>query len=263
MRLDQYLYINKYFDSRNKSTEAIKRGEVFIDGKVVNKPSFLIDESNSYRVEIKQNKSFVSLGGYKLSKALDDFSFNVAGLVVADIGASTGGFTDCLLQNGASTVFSVDVNEDLLHDRLRGNIKVKPLIKNAKELVRSDFSLPLNLICADLSFISLTQVIGVFYELIDYNCHVILLIKPQFEMGKRIKFKNGIVRDEKLRIEAVKGVCLECLNSGFMPLKITTAPIVDNKNIEYLILLKKQEKREIDNTHELVENLFNFNFIQK
>lgn len=262
MRLDQYLFINNYFDSRNKAIEAIKRGEVYCNARLIDKPSFNIDESVVQNIEIKQTQSFVSLGGYKLSKALNDFNFSVTDYVVADIGASTGGFTDCLLQNGALTVYAVDVNSDLLHARLRENTKVVSIIKNAKELKRNDFDKRLNMICADLSFISLTQVIDVFCELIDDDCHVILLIKPQFEMGKRIKFKNGIIRDENLRYEAVKNVCMECIKSSFLPLSITTAPIVDNKNVEYLILLKKVQKNSLNIDEKFVNKLMN-KFIQK
>ena len=132
MRLDIFLYTNGYFQSRNKAAEAILRGEVYLNGVKILKPSFLVNGESNCDIEIVSENNFVSVGGYKLYKALKDFDFSVKGLVCADVGASTGGFTDCLLQNGAEKVYSVDLNDELLSEKLKCNPKVVELTKNAK-----------------------------------------------------------------------------------------------------------------------------------
>ncbi len=246
MRIDEFLFANGFFDSRTKAKQAIEDGNVFMDGKQIKKPSVDVADVELSRITVKAKVSFVSLGGYKLLKALKDFDFSVKDLVVADIGASTGGFTDCLLQNGAAKVYAVDLNDDLLHDFLKKNGKVVRIIKNAKNLTADDFE-NLDLITADLSFISAKQVLGVFYGILPENGKVILLIKPQFEIGEKRKFKNGIVKDSK----TVKSVCGEVYDAarsvGFVALNMTTAPIKEKKNTEFLILLaKKGQNIEFD-----------------
>jgi len=182
----------------------------------------------------------------ELEKALNDFNFSVENLIVADVGASTGGFCDCMLQRGIKKVFAVDINDDLLHKKLRNNDKVVKIIKNAKNLTLNDFDEKLDLITADLSFISATQVLQIFYTLLDDGKNLILLIKPQFEQNEKIKFKNGIIRDDKYRKLALKSVCEFAVSCGFIPLKMTTAPICDNKNVEFLVLFEKNKRKSLD-----------------
>lgn len=241
MRLDEFLYTNNYFDSRTKANQAIKRGEVFVNGKVANKPSFLIPE-NDVHIQIKSESAFVSLGGYKMQKALVDFDFSVKNLICLDVGASTGGFTDCLLQNGANRVYTVDLNDDLLHDKLKNNKKVISIVKNAKFLTKNDFNDTIDLLTADLSFISETSVLPVFYNLLDFKKTAIILIKPQFEQDKKIKTKNGVLRERSHLINACKKVYDFSINCGFSVKGLTVAPIVKNKNVEFLILLKKSNE---------------------
>lgn len=245
-RLDNYLINKKLFNSRTKAKQSIERGEVIINGKVITKPSFIIDEKLEFNIEINSPITFVSLGGYKLNKALNDFNFNVNRFICADVGCSTGGFTDCLIQKGAKKVYAIDLNNSLLDKKLKENKQVNLIVKNAKALNRLDFNDNLDLIVADLSFISLTSVIKVFYNLLDNNKYCILLIKPQFEVGERINFKNGIIKDEKYRIKACKEIFNCAIENGFSPLKITKAPIRKDKNIEYLILLKKCKNQNIN-----------------
>lgn len=244
MRLDEFLYINNYFDSRTKASQAIKRGEVYVNGKLMDKPSFLICD-NSAKIEIKSEIEFVSLGGYKLQKAISDFNINVNNLVCVDVGASTGGFTDCLLQNGAKKVFSVDLNDDLLHAKLKINPKVIPIIKNAKFLTKSDFNMHIDLLTADLSFISETIVLPVFYALLDYGSRAIILIKPQFEQDRKIKTKNGVLKDKKHLIDACKKVYEYSISCGFCVVDLTLAPLVKNKNVEFLVLLEKSDNQSL------------------
>lgn len=239
MRLDQYLVEKNFFDTRTKAKQAIERGEIYLNSKQITKCAFLIDVNKEYDIKYIYNKKFVSLGGYKLDKALTDFSLDCSNFIVADIGASTGGFTDCLLKHGAKKVYAVDLNDELLHCSLKSDSRVVRIIKNAKDLIKFDFQDELDMIVADLSFISATQVIKVFAKLLSIGKKLIILIKPQFEIGAKKKFKNGIVRDQKYRDIACKSVSDVAITCGFTPINLTTAPIIDGKNIEYLILLEK------------------------
>ena len=251
MRADEYLTLNGFFDSRTKAKQAIERGEVFFNGKQVIKSSA---ETNGkdIKAEIKSAARFVSLGGYKLAKALKDFNFCVEGLTVADIGASTGGFTDCLLQKGAEKVYAVDLNDGLLHNSLKNDGRVISVIKNAKNLTDEDL-VGTSLITADLSFISVRQVLSVFYNILPDDGKVILLIKPQFEIGERRRFKNGIIKDVKIVKNACKDVFDAAIKAGFSALKMTAAPVYDDKNTEFLILLAKGA-----NGGAAFDELFNF-----
>ena len=238
MRLDEFLTVRGFFDSRTKSKQAIVGGTVFIDGRKTLKPSLNIAENGNPNVKIVMVENYVSLGGYKLSKALKDFGFSIDRMTVADIGASTGGFTDCLLQNGASKVYAVDLNDTLLHEKLKTNNNVVRVIKNAKSLTRQDLP-EIQLITADLSFISAKQVLDVFYRLLPDNGYCILLIKPQFEIGEKRNFKNGIIKDDNLRKIACRGIYDSAIDVGFCVKNLTTAPINKDKNIEFLILFAK------------------------
>ena len=244
MRADEFLTLNGFFSSRTKAKQAIERGEVFFNGNKVLKPSFETD-GKDIKTEIKSAESFVSIGGYKLVKALKDFNFCVKGLTVADIGASTGGFTDCLLQNGAEKVYAVDLNDGLLDNSLKSDDRVISVIKNAKNLLREDVK-GATLITADLSFISAKQVLSVFYDILPSGGKVILLIKPQFEMGEKRRFKKGIIRDGKIIKNARKEVFGAAKDAGFCALKMTTAPLSYDKNTEFLILLEKDGKTDAD-----------------
>ncbi len=239
MRLDNFLHQKGYFLSRNKAQESINRGEIFIDGRQATKPSLDVACDFLGEITIKATSSFVSLGGFKIEKALKDFSFSVNDLIVADIGASTGGFTDCLLQNGAKKVYAVDISDNLLNENLANDKRVIKQIKNARELTKNDFNDRLDLITADLSFISLSHVLPVFNQILDSNSHILVLIKPQFETGKRQKFKNGIIRDEKIHRTVLENILLDCVKNNFIPLNLTQAPRSEDKNLEFMLLCKK------------------------
>jgi 23S rRNA (cytidine1920-2'-O)/16S rRNA (cytidine1409-2'-O)-methyltransferase len=237
MRLDLYLVENGYFSTRTKASQSIERGEIFVNSKQITKPAFSID--GQVVIERVCPSEYVSVGGFKLEKALKDFNFDASDMVVADVGASTGGFTDCLIKNGAKKVYSIDLRDDLLHDKLKEDNRVSLIVKNAKELTRQDFNENLDLIVADLSFISVSHVLGVFNQLIDENKDIILLIKPQFETGKKQKYKNGIIRDDKVHKQVCFNVYEQAKDVGLMAQAITSAPIVEGKNKEFLIWLKK------------------------
>lgn len=254
MRFDNYLVLMGHFETRTKAKQAIERGEMYINDKNIVKPAYEIAENLIEGVDFTLKRvceeSYVSVGGFKLKKALNDFNFDVTDLVCVDLGASTGGFTDCLLKNGAKKVFAVDLNDELLHHSLKENDDVIPIIKNAKLLTRNDFKgeKP-NLFTCDLSFISATQILPIISRLSRKGTYVILLIKPQFEIGKKRRFKNGIIRDDKMRRLVCENVVSRAKDCGLYPKELAFAPIYDDKNIECLVLFQKgifDEKFNLD-----------------
>ncbi len=255
MRLDVYLVEKGYFDTRTKAKQAIERGEVFVNGILAEKPSEETKEEKVVAIERVCEEDFVSLGGFKLSKAFKDFGLSAQGLCAADIGASTGGFTDCLLKNGARRVYAVDLNDELLHSTLKSDKRVVPVIKNAKDLLSSDFDEQIDILTADLSFISATLVLPVFYRLLHRDARVVLLIKPQFENDKKTKFKNGVIKDRQIVVSACEKVFTSAVECGFVPLDITSAPISREKNSEFLILLEKG-RGEIPAFDEFIKKAF-------
>ena len=246
MRLDEFLIQNNYFDSRTKAKQAVLRGEIFINGTLITKPAYVMIENENYNVQRVCENSFVSLGGFKLKKAIVDFKFNASNLIVADVGASTGGFTDCLLGEGAKKVYAVDLNDTLLHEKLKNDSRVISIIKNARDLDKSDFSESLDLIVADLSFISASYVLEVFSKLLDDNKQLILIIKPQFETGERKKFKNGIIKDVKMQREVCSKIYDCAVLNNLFPQAFTTAPKSEGKNLEFLMLFTKNSQTTID-----------------
>lgn len=242
MRLDAYLYkIGKYV-SRNKASEAVKRGEVKVNGKTVTKISHEI--SDGAIVEINDADNFVSLGGYKLEKAISDFSLDISGKVFADIGASTGGFTDCLLRNGADTVYAVDVGENQLAESIKNDNRVVIMDnRNARELSEKDFPTLLDGVVCDVSFISLTYILKPICDILLGDGYAVTLIKPQFECGKNALNGQGIVKDKRERLSAIKKIYDFGEKIGLIPVDVTTAPIKENKNVEYLMLFKKRGEK--------------------
>lgn len=250
MRLDAYLFEKKYYDSRTKSSRAIDEGRVEVDGKTICKPSFEISADFSGEIKVR-NDEFVSLGGYKLDKALNDFNFSIKGKIVADLGASTGGFTQCLLSRGVKRVYAVDLNDELLSEKLKRDDRVCLLIKNARYLSRTDFNEEIDIVVGDLSFISLTKVIEIMSDITIIGGYIIALIKPQFESEEKVKYKNGIIKDERVRMKACKKIYDFAIECGLSPLKITSAPVREKKNVEYLILIKNSAGESVP-----FENIF-------
>jgi len=241
MRLDKYLCENGFYSSRTKAVEGIMLAEVTVNGKVVQKSSYEVTEGDIVEILVLQEK-FVSNGGYKLDKARIDFSLDFNDKVFIDIGASTGGFTDCLLKNGAKKVYCVDVGEDLLDKSIRNDDRVVVMDKtNAKDLKKEDF-LDVDSIVMDCSFISARQILVIISNLLLLNQEAIILIKPQFEMDERKKFKNGIIKDKKLHFLACKNVIEFAKIFDLFAIDITTAPIKEGKNVEFLLRLVKNGK---------------------
>lgn len=245
MRLDVFLAENRYVSSRTEAKSFISSGAVTVDGKVVIKPALDVDENN--RIEIdKSSKKYVSRGGLKLEAALDAFSVVVDGKSALDVGASSGGFTDCLLKHGASRVVAVDSGTAQLVSSLRADERVICVENyNARYMKREDLPFVPNLAVMDVSFISATYIIKPIFDCLSDEADFICLIKPQFEVGKSNIGKGGIVKNEKIREQAKLDVIAFAKNVGFEFLGVITSPIVGGDgNVEYLAHFKKQIRRK-------------------
>ena len=240
MRLDKYLS-GRIFTSRTKAARAIAEGRVFLNGTVA-KASDEVGEGDEVTVREKA-RSFVSEGGFKLQKGLDDFSQSVEGCVCVDLGASTGGFTDCLLQAGAKTVFAVDVGKDQLDVSLRKDPRVYALDGiNVRYLQREQIpAAKIDVVTADLSFISLKLIFPVIQRLLSAGGRAFVLVKPQFECGGVGLDKHGIVKDREKRLALAADLAREAASMGLMPLQVTAAPLRKNKNVEYILLFEKSD----------------------
>lgn len=204
-RLDALLFNRGLCDSREQGKRLILAGEVKVDGHVVDKPAERFGEDAV--VEIKEKPRFVGRGGLKLEGALIHFGIDVVGLTCLDVGASTGGFTDCLLQRGAAKVYAVDVGTNQLVWKLRSDPRVVVREKfNARHMEVGDLGEKVKLAVMDLSFISLTKVLPAVFGVLEEGGAVVCLIKPQFELEREDIGKGGIVRDEVLREQAVEKI---------------------------------------------------------
>jgi len=223
--------------SREYAKEIISLGQVYANGKVLTKPGAKIDDDCDITLTAEKMK-YAGRGGYKLEAALEAFKISVKGLVCGDIGASTGGFTDCMLQNGVEKVYAIDAGTDQLIQKLRKDSRVVS-IENTN--VRYLFELPekLDFIAIDVSFISVTKIIQNVSSLIKNGGMVVCLIKPQFEVGKGNLNKKGIVTDVKIRDSAVKSVLTAFENSGYGIVGLIESPVVGGGgNIEFLAHLQ-------------------------
>lgn len=236
MRLDLLLTEKGYYSSRSKAAQAIKRGSVAVNGETASKPSAETDESAA--ITIKSEKSFVSMGGYKLDKAFDDFALDVSGETFADLGASTGGFTDVLLQRGAKKVYCVDVGEGLLDPKIAGDKRVVDMSRvNARLLTAKDFSETIDGAVIDCSFISLKLILPAAKSIIKEGGKIVALVKPQFECGADKLGKSGILLGAPRQRAVISDIFDYCAAAGLCVMDFTHAPIKKKKNIEYLLLL--------------------------
>ena len=236
MRLDVFLVTFGYADSRTQARRLIEEGSVLCGGKIVDKPSFSLDEESKYDIRILQKQKYVSRGGLKLEKALDVFSIDVQGLCVLDIGASTGGFTDCLLQRGAKKVYALDAGEGQLASKLILDARVINMEKyNARTLSVKDFSCQPAMVVMDVSFISQTLILPALSNLLKENGVLISLIKPQFEAGRGAIGKNGIVKSEADRCYAMERVLNCAQENGLSCFGLDVSPILGGDgNVEYI-----------------------------
>lgn len=240
-RLDQFLVENGHFESRTRSQAAIMAGQILVNEQKIDKAGTLVDIDSKIRV-LGEKLKYVSRGGLKLEKALDEFNVDPSGMVCLDIGASTGGFTDCLLQRGAEKVYAVDVGYGQLDLKIRNNPKVSVIEKtNARYLRSEDIPDKAALAVIDVSFISLAKILPAVFDLLCENGQVAALVKPQFEAGREQVGKGGIVRDESTRQEVLSRVIKEAEAIGFTVIASCDSPISGaDGNREFLIHLRKK-----------------------
>jgi 23S rRNA (cytidine1920-2'-O)/16S rRNA (cytidine1409-2'-O)-methyltransferase len=242
-RLDVFLVEEGYFDSREKAKREIMLGNVIINEQAVTKAGTMIKDNQELNIRIKEKLRYVSRGGLKLERALEYWELDFNHKKILDIGASTGGFTDCALQNGADFVYSVDVGKNQLDWKLRNDSRVKSLEEmHIRDLTLEDLNNEkADYIVIDVSFISLTSVFRYFRKFLKDDGKLIALIKPQFEVGKDKVGKNGIVKEEQYRDEAIKNVIKEASERGFQIKEVIESPITGTKgNIEYLSLFEPE-----------------------
>jgi len=241
MRLDSYLNQSKGL-SRNRAKALIENGAVSVNGICVTKPSYDIDEASPPDICVDESTiPYVSRGGLKLKGALDMFGVDPCGRICADIGASTGGFTDCLLKEGAVKVYAVDSGSDQLAESLKSDKRVVSIEHfNARNLKEDTFGEKCSLAVADLSFISQTYVLEGIASILEDDGEYIGLIKPQFECGRQAIGKGGIVKKPTDHLFAIERVCDFAVSCGFEVRKVIISPIKGGDgNREFLLYAKK------------------------
>ncbi len=241
IRADVYLVNFGFAQSRESARRSIEAGLVEIDGKQINKPSEKIDESVPHEVLFQKSIPYVGRGGLKLEAALDNFGIDPTGKVCIDIGASTGGFTDCLLRCGATRVYAVDSGHGQLASELLANSKVVSIEgMNARFLSREIIPESADMIVMDVSFISQTLIIPRFEGLLTEMGIAITLIKPQFECGREAVGKGGIIKKPEHRLSAIRRVFASAREFGLYPQALMRSPIVGGDgNIEFLALFSR------------------------
>ena len=247
-RIDVLLTERQLFPSRNKAQRAIMAGEVYVDERLVDKPGTKVDIDADIKIK-GDSLPYVSRGGLKLEKALEIFAVDPTDKEVIDIGASTGGFTDCLLQNGAKKVYAIDVGYGQLAWKLRQSDRVEVIERtNFRYLEYDQLPVTVSLIVTDVSFISLRLIIPKALEFLADNGDIIALIKPQFEAGKDKVGKKGIVKDKAIHLEVITKLSQFFDEHNLILKELDYSPITgaSSKNIEYLIHLKKSKEYSND-----------------
>ncbi|MCB6611450.1 TlyA family RNA methyltransferase [[Clostridium] symbiosum] len=244
-RLDVLLVKKGLAESREKAKAIIMSGIVYVDDQKEDKAGTSFEETAKIEVRGSTLK-YVSRGGLKLEKAMTHFGATLEGKVCMDVGASTGGFTDCMLQNGAVKVYSVDVGHGQLAWKLRNDPRVVCMEKtNIRYVVPEDIGDKIEFVSIDVSFISLTKVLGPVKNLMAEDGQIVCLIKPQFEAGREKVGKKGVVRDKKTHLEVINMVISFAVETGFEVLNLEFSPIKGPEgNIEYLLHLKNHAEGE-------------------
>lgn len=250
-RLDVLLTERGFFESREKAKAAVMAGLVFVKDRRVDKAGTKIEIHEE--ITVKGNPlPYVGRGGLKLEKALQTFPLDLKGKTMIDIGASTGGFTDCALQNGAVKVVAIDVGYGQLAWKLRTDERVVNMERtNIRGVTPEDIGGPVDFISVDVSFISLLKIMDAVVPLLKTGGQIVTLIKPQFEAGREAVGKGGIVRDMNVHRETVSRVVAGIAQAGLSPLELTYSPIKGaDGNVEYLLYSRKDEPIHNDVTDE-------------
>ncbi len=243
LRLDTAVFERGHAESREKAKALIMAGQVYVNGQKALKAGMFLKPEDS--LEVRGSKMpFVSRGGYKLEKALNSFDFVLDGTVCMDIGASTGGFTDCMLQRGAKKVYAIDVGYGQLAWKLRTDERVVNLERtNFRYLDKETISEKIDFASVDVSFISLKIILPVLREFLRDNGMAVCLIKPQFEAGRDKIGKKGVVREISTHIEVIETITSFAVENGFSVKGLTYSPIKGPEgNIEYLMLIEKSDE---------------------
>lgn len=239
-RLDIYLVEHEMVKSRSLATSIIRSGGVSVNGAPCIKSAYIVKETDNVELTGELPK-YVGRGGLKLETAVREFGLNLNGLTCMDVGASTGGFTDCMLQNGAKRVYAVDVDTDQLDDSLRKDGRVVSMEQTDIRSI-SGFSVKPDFISVDVSFISLKQVLPTVYNLLKHSGSCVALIKPQFEAGRKNLNKKGIVRDKKVHQKVCEDISEFSKALGFKIIGLVPSDIFGGDgNTEFLIYLQKNE----------------------
>lgn len=244
MRLDIFLVENGYFNSRQKAQNAIKDGAVSVNGKIVTKSNYECVDFDDISI-LKETNHYVSRGGYKLEAAIKEFYLDFKDKIILDIGASTGGFTDCALKHGAKLVYAVDVGTDQLDDSLKNRSDVISY-EQTNVLDIDSFDHEIDFIVMDVSFVSISKILPAIDKFLTDKNAFVCLVKPQFEVGKRF-LKNGIVKDRTMHIKVLENVkdALSFYNMGIE--KMTVSPILGGSgNKEFLIYVKRNVNSKIN-----------------
>lgn len=240
MRLDKYLFSVGLVNSRNKANELILSGKVIVNDLVCVKPSK--DISDSDKVILSGDcKQFVSRGAFKLKGAIERFNIVIKDCVCLDIGSSTGGFTEVLLNLGAKKVYAVDVGEGQLDPYLLKDFRVASMENtDIRDLDKNSFAEEIDFVCVDVSFISITKILENIFNILKSGGEGVFLIKPQFEVGRENVGKGGVVKDDSLRMGALDKVKDEVVKSGFKIIGEIESPILGSEgNKEFLLYIKK------------------------
>jgi len=255
-RLDRLLFRRGFFSSREKAIRAILAGEVLIEGEGGLKPGTRVE--SGARIEVKERSPYVSRGGEKLKEALKEFGIDCQKKIVLDAGASTGGFTDCLLKHGAEKVYAVDVGYGQLAWRLRKDPRVVVLERrNIRYLNKGELGERVDLVTLDLSFISLTKILKGINDLLTPRGNILALIKPQFEAGREKVKRGGVVKDPGVHREVILKVIDKAKEEGLAIRGLIPSPLRGPAgNIEYFILLTREGK-EIKNIPERIKEVVN------
>lgn len=253
-RLDNYLVENGFVETRSKAQSLIMAGEVYIDNQKASKAGEQIKGTEKIEVRSKGLK-YVSRGGLKLEKAIKNFPISLSGKICMDIGASTGGFTDCMLQNGAVKVYSIDVGYGQLAWKLRTDERVVNLERtNFRHVTNEQVADAIDFFSVDVSFISLKLILPPAFDLLKENGSAVCLIKPQFEAGKENVGKKGVVRDINIHKEVISNVLEFTKETGFKVRGLDYSPIKGPEgNIEYLMYITKSGDNADINIDEVVE----------
>ena len=246
MRLDQYLVVNHYYDSRNKAANAVKCGYFTVNGKKVLKPSHEITQGALVE-KLVDEKVYVARSAYKLVNAYRVFNLNWHGYCIADLGASTGGFCQVLLENDVRRIYAVDIGTAQLHPLIRDDSRIVNMEHtNARYLNAESFPEKIDAVTADLSFISIKAILPAIYQVLNVGGEAVVLVKPQFEAGPHFLNKNGVVSDRKVHRRVLEEVGSLAESLGFGVFGVAFSGLSgESGNREYLLYLKKDMKTAV------------------